>query len=240
MAAPPVIARTARYFHTRVGRTELDKLFLVAAEGAPAGTVSVRCTVGNAHLQEDTLDDLIAARAALPYVSNRTPWTALTFERDEGAARYIGIEFKDGLVTVTVRSGEPIWTHGQAHRLGEILREAHGATAPRPYKRQLGQTAGMLITLVTLWILNAQTPGFSHDPLYVFMQGLLAATGALGFASLIRVWLRLRSSRAVLNVTADVQWGSAWSRLSSGDRIAVVSAVIGGLTLIATAAAALV
>jgi hypothetical protein len=40
----------------------------------------------------------------------------------------------------------------------------------------------------------------------------------------------------VFKVTSEVKWGSPWSRLSSGDRIAVVSAVIAGLTLVASAA----
>lgn len=130
MAAPPVIARTVTYHHTRIGRTELDKLLLVVGESAPTGTVTVKCTVGSAQLQEDTLDDLIGVRAALPHVSDRTPWADLTLERDEGTAGFIGVEFKDGVVTVTVRSTDPIWTHGQMHRLGEILEEVHGATAP--------------------------------------------------------------------------------------------------------------
>ncbi|GAX52843.1 hypothetical protein [Streptomyces olivochromogenes] len=236
MAAPPVIARTATYFHARVGRTELDKVFLVAGEGAPAGTVSVRCTVGNAHLQEDTLDDLNAARAALPYVSDRTPWTALTFERDEGAARYVSIEFEDGVVTVTVRSGDPIWTHGQAHRLGEILEEAHGAAEHRYRIPQVRQTALLMALVLMIWV-----PSMTYAGPRDFYDYLTQISGVgvlvLGGTQLVREWVNGRADRPVFKVTEDVQWGSTWSRLSSGDRIALVSAVIAGLTLIATAAA---
>ncbi|SEC88843.1 hypothetical protein SAMN05216489_01886 [Streptomyces sp. 3213] len=235
MAAPPVIARTVTYHHTRVGRTELDKLLLVAGENAGVGTVTVKCTVGNAQLQEDTLDDLIAARAALPYVSNRTPWTELTLERDEGAVRYISVEFGDGLVTVTVRSGDPIWTHGQTHRLGEILEEAHGAAKRHNHKPKLSLIVGAMIVNGTA-MAALVTMDLPHDAMYRLVQAMGGLNFATGFALLGRTWLRFRSSRPVLNVTADVQWGSPWSRLSNGDRIGLVSVVIAGLTLVATAA----
>ncbi|WP_043668292.1 hypothetical protein [Streptomyces xylophagus] len=237
MAAPPVIARTARYFNTRVGRTELDKLLLVVGEGAPAGTVTVKCTVGSAQLQEDTLDDLIATRAALPYVSNRTPWTALTLDRDEGAARFVGVECKDGVVTVTVRSVDPIWTHGQMHRLGEILEEAHGVTFLPPYKRRLIQLGVMMLMLLGIGVLNAMSPKLQNDSSYAIMQGMIAATGAFILMWLLSLRLGLGESRPVLNILGDVQWGSTWSRLSTGDRIAIVSAAFAGLAVVVAAVA---
>ncbi|MGV9243585.1 hypothetical protein [Streptomyces sp. NPDC003710] len=238
MAAPPVIARTATYHHTRVGRTELDKLLLVVGEGAPAGTVSVKCTVGSAQLQEDTLDDLIAARAALPYVSDRTPWTELTLERDEGAARYVGVEFADGLVTVTVRSTDPIWTHGQAHRLGEILEEAHGLTTPKVHRDEAQR--GAVALLLSAGMLSWNTWWFKpRDWVFVVEQVALGVGLVFGIWLLAREWLDARSSRPVFKVTEDVQWGSAWSRLSSGDRIAAFSAGFTGLAVVATVAVAL-
>jgi hypothetical protein len=238
MAAPPVIARTVTYHHARVGRTELDKLFLVAGESAGAGTVSVKCTVGSAHLQEDTLDDLIAARSALPHVSDRTPWTALTLERDEGAVRYTSVEFGDGLVTVTARSGDPIWTHGQTHRLGEILEEVHGATAPGQYRQRMIMLAVMIPMLGVSGGLILSLPSYAQDDAPIaFSRYAILAMGAYTLGMLVREWLRQRSRRAVLKVTSEVEWGSTWSRLTSTDRIAVVSAVIAGLTLVATAAA---
>ncbi|WP_019066163.1 hypothetical protein [Streptomyces hokutonensis] len=236
MAAPPVIARTVTYHHTRIGRTELDKLFLVAGENAGTGTVAVKCTVGSAHLQEDTLDDLIAARVALPHVSDRTPWAELTLERDEGAARYVGIEFEDGLVTVTVRSTDPIWTHGQAHRFGEILEGAHGAAEHRDRIPQVRQTALLMAAVLIIWV-----PSMTYTGPRSFYDYLTQISGVaaliLGGTQLVREWVKGRADRPVFKVTEDVEWGSAWSRLSSGDRIAMVSAVIAGLTLIATAAA---
>jgi len=231
MAAPPVIARTATYHHTRIGRTELDKLLLVVGDGAPAGTVAVKCTVGNAQLQEDTLDDLIAARAALPYVSDRTPWTELTLERDEGAVRYISVKFEDGLVTVTVRSGDPIWTHGQTHRLGETLEEAHGRTRPKAHRYEVQRGAvlvlapGAMLSL-NIWWYTARGYGF------VVEQVAMCVALAWGIWLLAKEWLDARSSRPVFKVTGDVQWGSAWSRLSNGDRVAVVSAGFAGLSAI--------
>jgi hypothetical protein len=236
MAAPPVIARTATYHHTRVGRTELDKLLQVVGEDAPAGTLSVKCTVGNVQLQEDTLADLIAARANLPQVSDRTPWTGLTLERDEGAARFVGIEFKDGVVTVTVRSTDPIWTHGQAHRLGEILEEAHGRTTPKVHRDEVQRGAAML--LLAGGMLSWNTWSFTpRDYVFAIEQVALALGLLYGAGLLAKEWLDSRSSRPVFKVTEDVQWGSAWSRLSSGDRIGVISAVVAALTLVATAAA---
>lgn len=238
MAAPPVIARTATYHHARVGRTELDKLLRVVGEDAAAGTVAVKCTVGSAQLQEDTLDDLIAVRAALPHVSDRTRWLELTLERDEGAARYVSIEFKDGVVTVTVRSGDPIWTHGQAHRLGEILEEAHGATAPGQYRQRMIMLAVMLPMLGVSGGLILSLPSYAQDDAPIaFSRYAILAMGAYTLGMLVREWLRQRSRRAVLKVTSEVEWGSAWSRLTNTDRIAFASAVIAGLTLIATAAA---
>ncbi|MGW4981957.1 hypothetical protein [Streptomyces mirabilis] len=236
MAAPPVIARTATYHHTRVGRTELDKLLLVAGEGAAAGTVSVRCTVGNAHLQEDTLDDLIAARAALPYVSSRTPWTELTLERDEGAARYVSVEFAEGLVTVTVRSGDPIWTHGQAHRLGEILEEAHGAAEHRDHIPQVRQTTLLMALALIIWV-----PSMTYTGPRDFYDYLTQISGVgvllLGGTQLVREWVNGRADRPVFKVTEDVEWGSAWSRLTNGDRIGVIGAGFAGLAAIAAVVA---
>ena len=236
MAAPPVIARTATYHHTRVGRTELDKLLRVAGEAAPAGTVSVSCTVGSAQLQEDTLDDLIAARAALPHVSDRTPWTELTLERDEGTARYVGVELKDGVVTVTVRSVDPIWTHGQAHRLGEILEEAHGAVRRRSRVALIGQLA--LATILGAGIGFAYVSAAEkHDVAYYGIGGGAWANLLLGGAALAREWVNGRGDRPVLNVLGDVPWGSALSRLSIANRIGLASVVIAGLSFIAAVTA---
>lgn len=236
MAAPPVIARTARYFHTRVGRTELDKLLRVAGEGAPAGTVAVKCTVGNAQLQEDTLDDLIAARAALPYVSDRTPWTELTLERDEGTARYVSVAFEEGVVTVTVRSGDPIWTHGQAHRLGEILEEAHGRTTPKVHRYEVQRGAAILLLAASMLSMNIWWYT-SRDYVFVVEQAAMCVALTYGLGLLAKEWLDARSSRPVFLVTEDVRWGSAWSRLSNTDRIAAYSAGFAGLAAIAAVVA---
>ncbi|MEV7737828.1 hypothetical protein AB0O75_38140 [Streptomyces sp. NPDC088921] len=236
MAAPPVIVRTATYHHTRIGRTELDKLLLVAGEGAPAGTVTVKCTVGSAQLQEDTLDDLIAARAALPHVSGRTPWMELTLERDEGASGYISVEFADGLVTVSVRSGEPIWTHGQAHRLGEILEEAHGTVRQRDRIPQVRQMALLMLAVLVLWVPSITYAGpRNFDDYLTVISGAVALI--LGGMLILREWVRSRSDRPVFKVTEDVQWGSTWSRLSSTDRIGVIGAGFAGLAAIVAVAA---
>ncbi|WP_430378420.1 hypothetical protein [Streptomyces sp. B1-3] len=232
MAAPPVIARTATYHHTRIGRTELDKLLLVVGDAAPAGTVSAMCTVGNAQLQEDSLDDLIAARAALPYVSTRTPWDNLTLERDEGAAKFVGIEFKDGVVTVTVRSVDPIWTHGQMHRLGEILEEAHGRTKPKVHRYEVQRGIVLILGPGAMLCLNVWWYT-ARGHMFVVEQVAMCAFLASGIWLLAKEWLDARSSRPVFKVTEDVQWGSAWSRLSNADRIGAIGAGFAGLAAIA-------
>ncbi|MCH5677914.1 hypothetical protein [Streptomyces gilvus] len=235
MAAPPVIERTATYHHTRVGRTELDKLLRVAGEGAPAGTVSVKCTVGSVQLQEDTLDDLIAVRAALPHVSDRTPWNNLTLERDD-ASGHIDVAFKDGVVTVTVRSTDPIWTHGQMHRLGEILDEAHGWLAPIQWRMEALQASLLLGVGIYLFILDLPAD-VMRDGWYYFNHAAYSVAIVTGVYKLLKIWLQVRSMKPVLKVTGEVEWGSTWSRLTNGDRISVVGAVIAALTLLATAAA---
>lgn len=80
-------------------------------------------------------------------------------------------------------------------------------------------------------------PPYAQDDLpIVVARYATLATGVVSLGLPICEWLRQRSRRTVLKVTGEVEWGSTWSRLSNGDRIALVSAVIAGLTLVATAA----
>ncbi|GGX94638.1 hypothetical protein [Streptomyces anandii] len=237
MAAPPVIARTATYHHTRVGRTELDKLLLVVGDGAPAGTVSVKCTVGSAQLQEDTLDDLIAVRAALPPVSGRTPWDNLTLERDEGPARYVGVEFKDGVVTVTVRSVDPIWTHGQMHRLGEILEELGGRPS-RAVIRFKSTIMYLALTVMTgVAVGQAHETHKAHKGNFGVLLTMFILVALITVAVGISEWLERKNLKPVLNPPGLVPWGSPWSRLSTTDRIALVGAGFAGVAAIAAVVA---
>jgi hypothetical protein len=155
MAAPTVTSESYKVYHARVGRRELDRLFLVAGEGAPAGSETFRTRVNSTTIEGSTLAELVTRRDAQPYVSSQTPWSFVEYKRDEGPDRSIRIRLSADCIEVDTTSIDPIWAFGQLHRLLEVLSTAHGHTRKVTFWRGVGvqlATASLVLFIMFSFI----------------------------------------------------------------------------------------
>jgi hypothetical protein len=243
MPAPTVTRRRSVFHHARIGRNELDRLIAIASDGAPAGTVKLATIFNSVRLERETLDDLIQERATHPSVSRQTPWVYLSCLR-ESDDKVVTLAFDRGEVEIDVSAEDTIWTHGQWSRLQEVLLAAQGRYRKLSFHEYIWRQLLPLVALTLIlsldyfkmWGVPVQVrEKLGHlPPLFGF---LILALWALMASSVSAQWWRFRSSKPVFTVQEEVQWGSIWSRLNTGERIGVTANVVAVLALLVAVAA---
>ncbi|MFB6705760.1 hypothetical protein ACFCW6_13710 [Streptomyces sp. NPDC056333] len=233
MAAPPMTTAMAVFYHARIGRNELDRLFRVASDGAAPGRTTLTCVPAQTTVQADTLDDLIVARAGLPAVSERTPWTYLHYEMDEQPDRHVELEFREGEVTVIVEAVNSIWAHGQFARLEAIIRNSRGGKTEVSWRKLRRFFSWYLLMGVigTTALYSAPNLLGLDSSCSEGTGGAVLASWTVIVAMICSMLWRYRSVRPQFNAVGEVRHGSFWTRLTIPEQIGLSANVIAGLAL---------
>ncbi|WP_406362396.1 hypothetical protein [Streptomyces sp. NBC_01579] len=232
MAAPPITTTTAVYYHARIGRNELDRLIRVASDGAAPGTTTLTCKPAQTTVQADSLDDLIVARAGLPAVSERTPWTYLYYEMDEQPDRHVELEFRGGEVAIRVKAVDSIWAHGQFARLEAIIRNSRGSREEFSWRKVRWMAFLLIWVAVMASAVGVGVPYALKNPDFYKPGWILTLSiwAVVVYAVCNLLW-QIRSVRPQFNALGEVRHGSFWSRLTTSEQIGVAANVIAGLAL---------
>ncbi|MET7631803.1 hypothetical protein ABZS53_15305 [Streptomyces sp. NPDC005499] len=230
MASPPIKKVLRTFHHARIGRNELDRLFQVAGDGAAPGTVTLTSVPTGTTLEADSLVDLINARASLPSVSSRTPWSYLHYEMDEKPDRGVQLEFRGGKVTVYVEALDSIWAHGQFARLEAIIRNSRGMEQEHS-SQWAWRWALSFVAIGVVGSLGLFAIPFFGTHHYDGVAAMVLFVWAIIFAALCGLLWQMRSLQSQFNVLGEVRHGTFWSRLTVPERIGLSANVIAGLAL---------
>ncbi|MGW3037417.1 hypothetical protein ACWDCB_40225 [Streptomyces sp. NPDC001178] len=246
------------FYHCRIGRGELDRLFRIAAEGTAPGAIKLSTTHGETQFDGDTLDDLIATREVSNLVSPNDPWEYLEFRAHDpvGESRNVRLLISDSDVQLKVFGRDAIWVHGQFARLQVLLTGMGAEYEPRSHRTiaKIWLTFSFLILVTTLVVSSSVDDSFGvgsvncneapkqgpsgNGGIYAIWAG--AVIWILTLAKAVHSHAGLRARRPIFRVTEQIPCGNLWERLTVPDRIGFAAVIIAGLSLVVTVAPLLI
>ncbi|MGW3713952.1 hypothetical protein ACWDN6_27770 [Streptomyces albogriseolus] len=222
-----------QFYTYRVGRSQLDRLFSIAAEGFAPDVIKFETERSGTRLIRSTLEELVSAVAESSLPGDPNIWENLTF-RAVNTENHIFIMINELSFSASVSGPDATWVHGQTARLKAIIQPIAGETQPWQLRHRragkIGMVAGLLIALSTLITLRAsnEEAGIAET---------ISAATTMGSLVALLVFLigtsgkgKKRTQLSVTDEVSDTKW---WQELSVSEKIA-----LGGLAVAALAAVA--
>lgn len=225
------------YKECRYGRSDIDRLFAVAAQGIGTASIQVSAQRGSTRYAAATVDDLIAALTAanVPGVTSR--WPNLSLEASDSAgARRVVISIDDERTEVNVSGADETWVYGQAARIQILLASVGGRepTTPAYSKRDYALMAALAILVPTVTL--------TADHLWSdfgYYAGLAVCLMVAVSYRISRNYYLRKVNSPVLIMDAEVSRGSWWERLSVTNKIGFGTMIFTGLAIVVGAAVGL-
>ncbi|MEV7156961.1 hypothetical protein AB0N77_20410 [Streptomyces misionensis] len=220
----------------RLGRSELDRLFSVAAEGIPGTSIHLSTQRDGIEFSCPTLSELATAVEQATGSSGQD-WSNLGFEGQD-ADRRIRIDIDLERVELHVSGQDATWVHGRRAVLEQILRKSGGHEPGKARSSWSGNLLGGGVLMAVL-VVMAHTVGPLIDPAeYKNLDphaGVVLGRGSMAMILVggLGTWITRRAQRPLLLVTGEVPAGSWWSRLSPNEKFAAVAAGAGVISAIA-------
>ncbi|MEU2721577.1 hypothetical protein [Streptomyces smyrnaeus] len=218
----------------RLGRSELERIFAVAAEGIPADAVVISTQRDDTRFRHRTLEELVDLVQQAQVAGDRTRWTNVQLAAVEGRQRYVTVSADLERAEIHLSGEDATWVYGQAARLELLLKGAGGVAAEKKRKKAPGEIFMLMFISVALFnglmlagfVVTAQRP----------KAGEVATLVAIQVISGILLWGHQRSHRALLHVTAEAPPTAWWRRLTVME-LSGLAAAIGGVVAAAAAVA---
>ncbi|MGW0543312.1 hypothetical protein ACWD0D_23760 [Streptomyces griseoincarnatus] len=264
MTTPPPQQTELRrvYYQCRLGRSELDRLFAVAAEGIPDTGITVSTQRGDTRFRQSDLSSLLDAVSQANVPGDPNQWSNITFEAEgENESRKVSIAIDQERVEMHLAGSDATWAYGQKARLEKLLEGAGGLTKARRDKQDRdnaliasGITSAMLSGIAVVYPLAYGKPKSRDDfvatcleqfsnrrdglPLWVTVTAAILFLG-LAVAFFVSAMLKRRMIASALVVNGEVSTGSWWSNMSTSNKVAIIGLPIALMAAIATSVSAL-
>lgn len=227
---PQETEKRRTYYRCRLGRSRLDRLFAMAAEGT-AGNYVVSTQYGSTRYRAGTLAELVTLVEA-----GHTPgeWTNLTVDLvDPQHERNISVAL--GLREIELRfyGADTTWVYGQDARLRELLTSYDGTLDPNTGRAEV--SAYLTLSIGFLVFTAAAGTGVLSQTMSITTEGLGTVTAVAGLMWVFS-WIKERATAHKWSVAAEVTSGSPLTRYSAGSWLTGFATVAGIFAAIATVA----
>jgi hypothetical protein len=222
----------------RVGRSHLDRILSIAAEGFNADQLEFTTERSGTRMTRPTLEELISAVAASSLPGDPNSWDNLRFEA-YGDRRTVSIDISELMLRVSVSGPDATWVHGQIARFKAILDpiagEVHPATKRSRTALRLGTAASILAAVIVSFLLKSSRPEMQYPE--VISVTLTVSTMILGGAFTLSLGGNNKSQR-LLSVTGEITDRKWWQGLSTANKIALGAFVVAAVSAIAASVSA--
>ncbi|MGA5405782.1 hypothetical protein ACPCSC_00755 [Streptomyces lavendulocolor] len=233
------------YYQCRLGRSDLDRMFVIACEGIETPAIRVSTVAGSTRFWEATLQGLLSAvQAGAPEVNER--WSNVALEAGSPSGeRSVSIQIDTERAEFNVSGSDATWVYGQAARLEKFL-IARGAVSNSPRYEAIISSLFAAIFLGTgiAWILGGWSEGKTMAECVAEIEEAkgnvtvvnwsFAALLTFGLGIVTFQVLKRRALKAQLRVASEIPEGSWWSRLTIAEKIAAVGIPISGFATFGT------
>ncbi|MFJ4360639.1 hypothetical protein ACIP25_30670 [Streptomyces massasporeus] len=227
-----VTSNRFEFYTYRLGRSQLDRLFSIAAEGFRPEQLKFETERGGTSFTRSTLEELVSSVAASPLPGDPDEWSNLSFQAIEDW-KHISIDITRHWLRVSISGPDATWVHGQAARLKAIVEPVAGTIRPSELRSRraakISLAAGLLAGLAA-FLIGQGTPDLTTGG---------AITGAIMVATVmgtIVFWIGIAGkgkTRTLISVTGEISDRRWWQDLSMADKIALGSLAVTTLAAIA-------
>ncbi|MGW0554783.1 hypothetical protein ACWDZ6_11360 [Streptomyces sp. NPDC002926] len=237
------------FYQCQLGKSDLDSLFAMACEGIPLPQVKISTTAGVTLIWKPSLGELVeSVRRDAPEIHG--DWANLTLQADTASEeRGVKISIDKERTEVNVSGSDTTWAYGQIARIEKFL-VSRGAvfSSPRYENVITFVSLAFFVGLGAFFLIHGVDDDTVADCVRqannaskndVIFNFFMTVTFSFGLLFPFFQLMKRRASRARLKVDVDVSRDSWWSRLSNGEKIAVVVVpltALGTLGTVVTAA----
>ncbi|MFF2402693.1 hypothetical protein [Streptomyces goshikiensis] len=240
------------YYRCRLGRRQLDALFVTASAGFGGSGIEYSTERNSRTFRAPTLGELVDAVRSAPLPGDPDKWDNLAFVAKEPSGKCaVTLLLDQERVEVSATGSDPTWVYGADAQIRIFLEDeaVGGGSARRSEARRRTLNAalgvllwGFLLVYAVAWFPGstagappgATGPEWVNKPLPMGSLAILAAFPLYFAVKAVRFWARDRAEAARLAVTGEVPDGRWWKTLTTTERLTAVGVLVAILAALGT------